>query len=368
MTTGINDLKQWGLPSYWDQTYLSKYRLADGTTYDTLVAAIQTGLATQNAQLWTSPLIGGLVSTTQEMTVEYRVGVSNGFEVHTEYGVPDAKRAATTGHMLPLVPYDRRLGWTWDFLRKARRPQIDADIASALADLRDRAQKAVLERLFKSTYTAVGSSGRSMPLADGGTADSSYVPVARPDRGGTFAYTHNHIAVLNGITQANVDTAVKNLWEHGVDGPYELLASYADVASWVNTTTVTGFVKRADTLVRYGSTVDLANVGADDPEVIGAIETSVGPCRVRLNGRVPTKYWAVYKSYGINDQRNPLRVRYDTTANTGAIILPQAGFREFPLEGVGLFLEFGVGVGEDRCAAVICYNDAGGAWADPTIA
>ena len=58
--------------------------------------------------------------------------------------------------------------------------QVDADIASALADLRDVWQRTIIQRLFKSTYTAVGSAGKSLPVADGGTADSTYIPRTAP--------------------------------------------------------------------------------------------------------------------------------------------------------------------------------------------
>ncbi len=359
---GPNDLKQFKLPTYWDAAYLEKYRLADGTTYDRLVADIAAGLAIANAQLLSDPLIASLISTTTEIAVEYPVGVSNGFQTHTEYGRPDSKRGATTGHMLPLVGYDRGLGWTWDFLRKARRSQIDADIASAMQDLKDIWAKQILTRLFKSTYTAVGSSGRSMPLADGGTADSSYVPTPYPDRASAFTYTHDHIHHHNGISQTNLETVVAHLWEHGYDAPFDLLVSYADISSWTNTTNVTGYVPRPDPLLRYGNTADLANVG---PDYIGAVETDYGACRLRASGRIPTTMWTVYKSFGALDQRNPLVVRYGQDYGLGATLLKGDNIREFPLENAILFIEFGVAV-NNRVGAYAAKNDAS-AYADPTI-
>ena len=361
-TLGPNDLKQFALPTYWDAAELEKYRLADGTTYDALIADIGSALAMANARLMADPIMASLCSITTEMAVEYRIGVSNGFEAHTEYGRPDAKRGATTGHMLPLNGYDRAFGWTWDFLRKARRSQIDADIASGIDDLRDKFEQQVLTRLFKSTYTAVGSSGRSMPWADGGTAEATYVPVAYPERGGTFLYTHDHIEPLNGITQTNLETAVLDLWEHGMDGPFELLVSATDISSWTDVTSVTGFVPKASPMIRYGLTQDLAQLGDD---YLGAVETDYGLCVLRATGRIPTAFWAVYKSYGAGDQRNPLKVRVGDYG-LGAILLAGDHIREYPLENCILFTEFGVGVGEDRTAAIVVKNTSG-SYADPTI-
>ncbi len=363
-TLGPNDLKQFALPSYWDASYISKYQLASGETYEQFIADVTAALAMQNAALLTDPLISGLISVTTEMMLEYRCGVSNGFGVATEYGRPDAPRGTTTGHMLPLISYDRAFAWTWMFLQKARRSQLDADIASGMADLRNIWHKTILTRLFKSTYDAVGSSGRSVPFADGGTADSSYIPPSVPDRSSDFAYTHNHYAALNGITQANLETALKNLWEHGHDAPYDLLIPALDISSWTDTTNVTGWVPKAQSLIRYGVTQDLAQV-ADT--YIGAIETDYGPVQVRMNARIPTAYWAVYKSYGANDQRNPLKVRYNSRYGIGAVLLAGDHIREYPLENAILFSEFGVGVGEDRTAAVVIENSGDGTYTTPTI-
>lgn len=361
-TVGYNDLKQYALPSYWDPTELRKWELIDGTTYDGFVADIGRALAIANAQLLADPILAGMVSTTTELAFEYPVGTSNGFQTHTEYSRPEQRRGATTGHMLPLVAYDRGLGWTWDMLRKARRMQLDADIADAIKDLKDLWEKAILTRMFKSTYTAVGSSGRSMPLADGGTADANYIPLAVPNRGGTFTSAHDHIHNLNGITQANIETATANLWEHGYDAPFDLLVAYADISSWTNTTNVTGFVPRADPLIRYGMTADIAQVGEG---FIGAIETDYGPVRVRATGRIPTTYYTMYKSYGNLDQRNPLVIRLGDYG-VGAVLLKGDHIREFPLEEAILFSEFGVGVA-NRVGAVAYINSAGG-YSDPTIA
>jgi len=355
------DLKNFVLPTYWDAATLEKYRLADGTTYDQLVADIAGALNIVNGELLSEPLYSGLLSTTDELAIEYPVGDTNGFVSHTEYTKPDAQRGATTGHMLPLNAYDRDLGWTWDFLRKARRTQLDADIASAMKDLRNVWHRRILQRLFTSTFTAVGAAGRSMPLADAGVADPAYIPPAAPERGGTFLATHTHVLFAAGITQANLLTAVGHVWEHNVDGPFDLLISQADLAAWTNTANVTGFVPRADSLIRYGATADLATV---DESYIGAVETDYGPCRMRANGRIPTGYWSVYKSYGAGDQRNPMRVRLGEYG-VGATLLKAEGIREYPLEHAIMFTEFGEAI-NDRVGAVIFRND-GGAWADPTI-
>jgi hypothetical protein len=233
-----------------------------------------------------------------------------------------------------------------------------------MADLRNLWSQKLLTRFFKSTYDAVGSSGRSMPFCDGGTADSAFVPSNMPDRATAFAYTHTHLLRLDGITQANLETAVKHLWEHGHDGPFELLVSLTDIGSWRNTTNVTGYVSRPDPLIRYGVQTDLANVSEG---IDGVVETAYGACRVRSSARIPTKYWGLYKSYGPQDQRNPLWVRYNPKFGVGAVLLAGDHIRQYPLENAIMWMEFGANVGRDRTNGVLVYNHTTGSYTDPTI-
>ena len=360
-TLGINDLKQYALPAGWDASYLRNLQLESGETYEAVYNDIAAAISMANAELLSDPLYGSLISVTSEAAIEYRTGVSNGFEPHSEYTAPNNKRATTSGHMLPLLPWDRGMGWTWDFLRKARRSQIDADIASAIDDLKNIYQKRILTRLFKSTYDAVGS-GKSMPLADGGTADSTYIPVNVPSRASAFASSHNHITYLNGITQANIETVITNLWEHGYDAPYDMVIADADLGSWSTVANVTGWVSKAAPEIQYGNTTSLARV---DESFVGAITTKRGAVRVRATARIPTGFYAVYKSFGQNDPRNALVIRESTQFGIGAILQAGDRVRKYPLENAVLFTEFGVGVNE-RIGAVAMKNHAS-AYADPTI-
>ncbi len=359
---GPNDLKQWGLPAGWDAARLAQLQLASGETYDRLIADINAGMAIANAALLADPIISSLICLSDERTTEYGIGVSNGFEDHTEYGRPENKRGKTTGHMAEPVDKDRATGWTKDFLERARRAQIDNDIASIIQDTKDAWEKAILTRHFKSTYTAVGSAGKSMPYADGGTADSTYIPPQYPARAtSAFAYTHNHIVRLDGYTQAHIETTAANLWEHGYDAPYEMLVAQADVASWTNTTNVTGYVKKADGLIRYGVQTDLAQV---DTSYLGVIETSAyGPIRLRATARIPTAYWTMYKSYGPLDSRNPLRV-IPPSAGIGAEMQYAAAPVYYPLEEVFFRMRFELAI-QNRIGAV-CVK-TGGAYSSPTI-
>jgi hypothetical protein len=359
---GPNDMKTYALPTYWDAATLTQFRLRSGETYEQLLNEAIAALGIVNGQLLNDPLYASLMSTTDELAIEYPIGTTNAMEQHGEYTRPDPQRGKTTGHMLELGEYDYQLSWTWDALRKARMLQITNDVSIAAQAVKDNFHKRLLQRLFKSTYTTVGS-GRSMPLADGGTADSAYVPPHKAERASAFAYTHSHLGCASGITQANLETGVAHVWEHGFDAPFDLLVAQADIGSWTDVTSVTGYVKPASGLVRYGATTDLAMVGDG---VLGVIETDYGPVRVRASARVPTAYYAVYKSFGPGDPRNPLVVRYDPQFGAGAILLRGDHIREFPLENAIIFHAFGAGIA-NRVGAWLCYNTTPGSYTDPTI-
>src|SRR5574337_2131983 len=118
---GPSDLKDLALPALWDLAEMKKVALADGVTFDQIIADVQAGLALVNSDMLNAPHYGELFAVQDAVEVEYVVGASNGVEEATEYGTPTPKRGATTGHSLPIKPYDRALGWTMMYMRKARR-------------------------------------------------------------------------------------------------------------------------------------------------------------------------------------------------------------------------------------------------------
>ncbi len=370
MTLGIKDLKNVSLPSAWDGNELSRLTLRDGTTYESLVADIDAALSVVNGQL-NSGYLGRLLSLTTEPAIEYRSGGTDGFADETEQSQPDRQFGNTTGHMLPLLKKDRGMGWTQSFLEEARMASIDADISSMVEDAVNIYEKSVWSRFFKMEEETgkpygLGATGYSVPFADGGNGTIAYIPTPRPDRMlNSFATTHDHFLCLNGITQANLETAVGHLWEHGYDAPYDLVVSLADLGSWQNTTNVTGFKPKADAIIQYGVLDDLALVESEMYQ--GAVLTKYGSARIYANARIPTKYWGVTKVFGNGDQRNPLKVRYDDFFGSFGVKLVVSNVSLYPFTGAIAKFRFGVGVGESRVAAVLVENDSSGDYATPTI-
>jgi len=111
-TYGPRALNNLVLAPGWDATALNDFKTEDGKPYSVILSQASAAIGALNAELTMDSLWAGLVSFTDQPTVEYRQGSANGFEEHTEYGRPDSYRSETTGHMLPIKMYDRRLGWT----------------------------------------------------------------------------------------------------------------------------------------------------------------------------------------------------------------------------------------------------------------
>ncbi len=368
MALGPNDLQGVVIPSAWDGAELTRLTLADGTTYQEILTDISAAVQLFNQAIAQSEL-APLMSPTADAAIEYGQGAGNAFEDATEYSQADAQRSQTSGHMLPLRLVDYKMGWTSRWLEEARRAQIDNDINAMLDAARDVFEKRVLTRLFKlepetGVGYGLGSAGVSPGFADGGVPAGTVPFTPRPffQRAAAFTTAHNHYMRLNGITQANLESAIKNLWEHGHDQVFDLMIAMADVNSWTNTTNVTGFKSRPDLLIQYGQDVSL---GLVNDSYIGIISTAYGSVRVRASARIPTGYWAVFKSYGLLDPRNPIAVRFNPMRGFGLRLVVNNVDR-YPLAGAIGEMAFGAGV-RDRVNAVMVENDASGDYASPVI-
>ncbi len=370
MALGVRDTSSLGMLTGWDATELKKFELEDGTPFTAVAAQLGTAAGGVAAEMYSDPIWSSLVSYTDMLELEYRVGTSNGMARYTEYGTPDPKRSETTGHMLPLMAFDRGLGWTWRYLEKARLPQIQADIADAVKDIKDRWRIQILTRLLQrgddsGAYNGLGSSGYSPGFAT--AAASTSVDFTPPAFGGnTFTSDHEHyVGITGGAFTAAVFTDAKSeLLEHGHEPPYNFLIGPSDEATVKG---LTGFVKTAEQLVSLGNDTAVAvlsTVYNDGRYRIGTINDF----DVWVVPGIPQYYGVGYKSYGMNSQRNPLRIRLPKGYSRPTVRVfsdPRSGAgAAYPLQYAMMFLEFGVGVAERTGATPRYVNSA--TWSDGT--
>ena len=372
MALGVPDTHSLvGLPTGMDAAALKDYALQDGTTFMAVVGQMNAALSAFNAEIYSHPLWSAMVSYTDQPEVEYRVGVSNTFERFTEYGRPDAQRAETAGHMLPLIAQDRALGWTWDYLRKARLPQIQADIADGIETARATWRKAILTRALKrgdesGVKDGLGSTGLSPGFATAAASTGvDFTPVSWG--GNTFTSNHEHYVGINGgaFTNAVFSDVKQELREHGHEPPYSVIIGPTDETA---VKALTQTVEVASSVVQYGAMQDLARVSASTVAP-GVYPIGVNnDCIIWVVAGVPQYYGFGFKSYGTNSQRNPLRIRLQKNESRPLLRAfpdPRSGAgAAYPLQYMMLFWEFGVGV-YDRTAGTARYTN-NVTWADGT--
>lgn len=365
---GFSDLRDNELPTLWDADEIAKVRLADGSNFAEMASEAQTALSMLNAELLAMPHYSALFSVQDEPQVEYGSDQSNSVEEATEYGTPDPARGLMTGHMLPIKPYDFAWGWTMMALRKARRATLQQHVKTGINAWRKKYQQLLLTRFFSSTANAVaGTSGADVPFADGGTADSTYVPPESPD-GETFLYTHNHFLGYSttGITSGTFDNsalsvAVEHLQEHGYEQPYVAICSRADVGEWAD---VTGFKPPNWQNIQYHySAVERAQFG-DMTNFFGAVETDYGIVLLWATPRLPTENFGVFPMTPEDSEDRPLRMRVDPNFGYGVNVVP-GNWINAPSLLLVSYAEFGIGVG-NRVGGV-CVDLGASSWTAPTI-
>lgn len=346
MAYGPHDTRDLALPAGWDATYLQKFTLKEGITYDRLVQDLQAAVRAFNQEA--KPLIDPLVYGNIEPQVEYGYGVA-AWEDATEYGKPTPQRGIVTGHMIPLLRKDVALGWTWNFLREARMAQIDEDVRSAFAGARDLYDLLVMRRIFITADGTVGTAGVSAGWVGAGSV--GYTP--RPYNGKTFS-GHSHL--LRYDTVANgIDPLIATVKEHG-HGDLLLYVSESDEAS---VRALTGFVPAAYPGITYANTTLAQPMSL--PGFIGVYNGA----RVIVKPRVPQYYLACLATYGTDDARNPLRWRYNELDGDGVLLRMGANGTN-PLIDTTFYREVGVGV-NDRTAGAVLYVHASGSYVDPSI-
>lgn len=362
---GPSDLKNIVLPTLWDQAYLQNVRYQGNRTFDQVMADVRSGLAMFNQDdLLGMPHVGEMIAVQDTPEVEYSTYTAGGVQEFVEYKVADPYRGETTGHLLPRRIWDRSLGWTLLYLQRAREEKIDADLRSAFTDIRLHWQKRVLQQFFRSTAITVGASGKSVPFADGGTADATYVPYASP-RGATFAATHSHyLRQAATLTTDLVDAAVLTLWEHGHDGPYNAIIPQADIATWQALSKYrppawTGLQFMANTTIR-------ADISGIEGDIVGYYESPYGIVKLWATPLLPTAYYGIFKSYGALDQRNPLRMYVNPAIGLGWNVAPGL-YINAPQFMAVLMAEFDIGTGVDRTNGVAVLNASSGSYIDPSI-
>ena len=363
---GFGDMKDQGVHALWDLAELKRLELRDGSTFDQMLKEGQDVANAVSGEILRAPHYSDLFAVQDNPDLEYGTYTGGGIQEMTEYSVPDPYRGKTTGHMLPIKMFIRSMGWTFLALENRRRNQLEADLQVVVDDIRQHYQQRVLARFFKMEAEKVNdTSGASVPFADGGTADSSWIPLRSPN-GSAFAYTHDHyLRQAAALTNALVLAAVQHLNEHGHEPPFDAIVSKTDAATWQALTDWRS-PEWAGIVYRDSSSNSDRAALQGVQEYGGYIETAEGIVRVWFTPRVPTSYWGMHKAYGAGSGRASLRMRIDPKKGFGWSLVP-GNYVNSPLNLAVLRSEWDIGCGEDRTNGVLVRNFASGDYVTPTI-
>lgn len=368
---GVNDMKAWALPAGVSAAELQRYAMIDGVTYETVVNDLLGILQAVNVVVLSSPIYSGMFSLTTELFYEYESGVAGTMEERSEYTVGDPRKTKTISHSIPVKGYEFPLKWTDEYLENANLNRLRIGLRAGGRAVKNNLERLILNRFFSASENQIDASGGGydMPLANGGST-LVYIPVSH--EGLDFASSHTHFdrqADSAAGRAAAVANGAEHLYHHGFMPPYDLIIPFADRADWAALNSASPyalwFKPERDNLT-FATTTNMAAFG--DETYVGGIDTAIGVVRVWATNRLPTDYAGMYKTYGNNAMGNPLVLRYKPTRGAGAILQSGPGFRNYPLEGVTIQHDFGVGVGSGRLNGYAVKFAASGDYSSPTIA
>ena len=360
---GIHDLKANGLPDNWVLPEMKRLQLQAGVSIEEVTSELQMVVQETSLEILRDENYAGLFAIQDSVEIEYHIGDDDDIEELTEHGIPGVSTTDTTGHSIPIRPYGRGVGFTYMALPKMRRSQIEAQMRGTVTKIRNHLQRGPLQRLFKMEAESVGAqSGASVPLADGGVSDTTYIP-PNSHEGETFQGTHDHFIRVAAITDANINLHVDHLREHGHEPPYNIIAARSDVTTWLG---LSGFKKPEWAGLIYHANPDIRAAISDQQSYVGYYESESGVCRVWLTPRLPSNYYNIHKTYGAGNPQNPVRMRIDPLYGYGYRIVPGM-WANSPQHVVIYQSDHGWGVGQDRTNGVCVYVAGAGDYVSPSI-
>jgi hypothetical protein len=365
------------IPSGLDASRILAFQMREGKTAEQIIAETAAIIGAVNQALMDK--YGGLLYETQLDHAIYRRGLG-GPRRRTPKKVEgkqaDPVRGDIIGHMLPFSDYEDGVAWTPLYLRDAWQIQIDADLREVGDSWTNEVDATVITRMLTNTENLVGA-GWDVPWAIGSGVNLPFIP---PNNGSyQFDGSHTHFLFVNGaVNSANVVTALDNaqgeLRHHGFGGRLTAIVSEADLSAYTGITS-----KKFATFVPPTFTVVAGNPSAPTLVTTGELEGMPGELFGYFNGdkgfvelrwhpRIPSGYFWMGKSFGRNNQRNPLALREHPTMGFGLVPRPQVTNDVMPeLDKVLFKAGYGVGV-NDRLNGVAMYIASGASqYVNPSI-
>jgi len=360
MPRGYLDTSHIDFPVGLDQTYVTNLENRVGVSFARVLALIDGRLATASANV--DPLVAATASFTPGVSTEIPATDSFSLEEEDEYGLARPELGeAPKAHMLPFRRYRKAIGFTEEFLDAATEPQILRQVDTFLRTFTRGLTTNVLTRFWSAdeVYVDRGTVTKSPGYAGSGTGDNVFSATYPEGTAIPAGYTHYYRD-----TAANRAALIRSMRDRLAKwhaAPFDLVGSAAEIAAIMALGEAGGFVRATSDLILRAQGVAAANV--DNARYVGVFDNDI---RVWLgrNELGTSPNFAVFKSYGDFDVRNPIAIRYDPVFGRGIDIQ----YRDlYPLANAFMRQRYGAGVGNRVGAALARIDAAAGAYIAPTL-
>lgn len=309
-------------------------------------------------------MVGDLVEFTNKRISRYGNDVDVDMVEVDEFGVADAQKAAVTGNDIgwPLRAFQATVQWTRLYFEQKTlqefTEQFDAILSGDVRNI-ERALKRALFTGTNATFIDRRIDSISIPVKALVNADGAQIP--RDKFGNTFnGATHTHYLGTASLADADVQSAVDTVIEHGVSGTVLIYCNQAEEA---DIRAMASFDAFQQAMIVPGANTDRVLGGPEryfetDNRPIGVWD---GAIVVWVKPWVPAGYVLVIEVGG--DQK-PLRFRTRRGAGRGNLAI-QFEDEAYPLRARMVEREFGVGVWGRTKAAIL--DTANATYTAPTI-
>jgi hypothetical protein len=364
------------LPSTIDTSYVMNFEMQEAMRPEEVITMAATTIGEANEYLMET--YGGLVYVTEKLWSTYKMG--NGSRRMTpkgsEFVEEDGDHSEKTGHMLFLEDYKDATAWSRDYLERAIREDLRGDVIDKRDDWINRVDYDVMTAMFRSSEVTVGA-GWSAPWAIPTGTNTNFIPPQWMTN--SFDTNHTHFVRVNAAPDGTnvltaLETGARHLAHHGHTG--RKVAYVGDTIADLITASTD---KRVAIQYPVEFTLTAGNSGAPistirgqlegvPGEIIALVTTKSGLVEVRRHDRVPAGYIWIGKSYGRDNQKNPLAIRVYPGKGFGLTVNPQIDRSINPtLDRVMFKGTHGVNVNDRTAGVAIQIASGGTTYEEPTI-
>lgn len=361
MPFGIIDTTYVDLPVGIDASYVRNLETRSGLSVAEMVRAVDAAMSTVNQGA--DPLVADLTYVTPSPIGGTRAIGTKKVTRAGQYTFARPQYVERAGHMLPIHKIDMDLGFTEDGLEEITNDAFQDELDAMVLGFQRYYTASVLDRLFSISEVRVDRATDVVSPGFAGSGSGTNVFTGQypdgTDLGG--GYTHYSYATTDAAIITWIDAAIAKL-EKWQEGPFDLIMSPTSLTAFVAAAATASkpVIFSGTPLVRQASTEAEAQVDAE--KYVGVYG---GKVRLRFGTQgFGDDHFALVKTYGPFDARNPVAWRYDEMKGRNAFVRSRA---LYPLADAIALQWLGFGIGNRTTAALLYRHSGASAYVNPTI-